>query len=64
MKTLLTYRDVAARLAVSTMTVRRLVEDGKLRPIVVGERAVRFSEDELARYVSEQTAQAPAQAAN
>jgi len=47
---LLTYRDAAARLAVSVSTVRRLVASGDLPCVRIG-ASVRVSESALARFI-------------
>ena len=49
---LLTVAEVAERLAVSTRTVRRLIDSGELVTHRVG-RAVRISEADLAAYARE-----------
>lgn len=50
---LLTLDDVAARLQVSTRTVRRLISSGQLRPLYVG-RLPRITERELDAYLAGQ----------
>ena len=51
--TLHTVEEVAARLRVSTKTVRRRIKDGAIRTLPVGGRLVRISSNELRRLVSE-----------
>ena len=51
--TLHTVEEVAARLRVSTKTVRRRIKDGTIRTLPVGGRLVRISSNELRRLVSE-----------
>jgi len=49
---LLTIEDVADRLAVAPISVRRLVRAGRLTPVrPLGARAVRFAEDDLELYI-------------
>lgn len=50
--TLHTVEEVAARLRVSTKTVRRRIKDGTIRTVPVGGRLVRISSDELRRLTS------------
>ena len=47
---LLTYKQVAERLKIVPMTVRRLVEKGYLVKVNIG-RAVRITEESLERYL-------------
>ena len=49
---LLSVRDVAARLAVSELTVRRLIEAGSLPAVRVG-RQLRIDPDELEAFLRE-----------
>ena len=49
---LLTYRQVAERLKIVPMTVRRLVERGHLVKVNIG-RAVRVTEESLEKYLRE-----------
>lgn len=51
---LLTYADVAERWKVSGRHVKKIKAQGKLRPAPLGGRMVRFSEEELLRYISEE----------
>jgi excisionase family DNA binding protein len=51
---LLTVRDVAKRLSLSEPTIRRYIRTGRLRPVRLG-RAVRFTQDEVARLVRQST---------
>lgn len=44
---LLTYSEVAERLNVSTRHVRTFVAEGRLRPIHLSSRCVRFDPDDL-----------------
>ena len=53
MSQLLTKREVAETLRVSTRTVGRYVKSGLLRPIRVSEQVVRFYRDDLERFLSE-----------
>lgn len=48
---LLTTREVAAILKRDVKTVRALVRVGKLRRVVVGERGVRFREEDVQEYL-------------
>jgi excisionase family DNA binding protein len=50
--TLHTVDEVAARLRVSTKTVRRRIKDGTIRTVPIGGRLVRISSDELRRLLS------------
>jgi excisionase family DNA binding protein len=50
--TLYTVEEVAARLRVSTKTVRRRIRDGTIRTVPIGGRLVRISSDELRRLLS------------
>jgi len=50
--TLHTVEEVAARLRVSTKTVRRRVKDGTIRTVPIGGRLVRISSEELRRLLS------------
>ena len=53
---LLTLPDVAARLALSLSSVRRLVDNGDLKSLVVGDRSRRIRASELSRYVDARSA--------
>lgn len=50
--TLYTVEEVAARLRMSTKTVRRRIKDGTIRTVPMGGRLVRISSDELRRLLS------------
>ena len=50
--TLHTVQEVAARLRVSTKTVRRRIKDGTIRTVPLGGRLVRISSDEMRRLTS------------
>jgi excisionase family DNA binding protein len=50
--TLHTVEEVAARLRVSTKTIRRRIKDGTIRTVPIGGRLVRISSDELRRLLS------------
>jgi excisionase family DNA binding protein len=50
--TLHTVAEVAARLKVSTKTVRRRIKDGTIRTVSIGGRLTRISSDELRRLIS------------
>ena len=52
---LLTTSDVASVLNCSVRTVQRLIEDGDLTPVQLGERAVRVAPAELKRFVANRT---------
>lgn len=56
---LLQVEDVAARLSISTKTVRRLIAAGKLRAIRLGRRALRVSEADLQAYLAGTTNRPP-----
>lgn len=58
MTTLLSLEEVAVRLGVSYNTVRKYIEEGKLRPTKVG-RTVRVSEEEFQRLLSERSEEQP-----
>jgi excisionase family DNA binding protein len=47
----LSYEEVAAELGVSRTTIERMVRDGRLRGIRVGERKMRISRDDLDRFL-------------
>jgi excisionase family DNA binding protein len=47
-----TVAEVAARLKVSTKTVRRRIKDGTIRTVPIGGRLLRISSDELRRLIS------------
>jgi excisionase family DNA binding protein len=51
MTPLLTTEDVARHLGVHEATVRRLVRDGVLRRILIGDRTVRFDFKDVAEYL-------------
>ena len=51
---LLTYAGVAERWKVSERHVKKIKARGNLRPAPLGGRMVRFSEEELQRYMSEE----------
>jgi excisionase family DNA binding protein len=54
---LLTIEDVADRLAVAPVSVRRLVRDGRLVPVrPLGSRAVRFTEEHLEQFIRDLSA--------
>jgi len=53
METLLTKKEVAANLRVSTRTVCRYVKLGWLKPIRISEQVLRFSARELERFVAD-----------
>jgi excisionase family DNA binding protein len=50
--TLYTVEEVAARLRVSTKSVRRRIKDGTIRTVPIGGRLVRISSNELSRLLS------------
>ncbi len=50
---LLDRSEVAARLRVSEMTVRRLGRAGHLTEVRVGKRAIRIEEDSVERHIAE-----------
>ncbi len=47
----MTLHEVAKALGVSYWTIRRVVERGELRRVLVSKRCVRVSADEVLRYV-------------
>jgi len=49
---LLTYADVAEMLAVDVRTVYRLRSAGKLRPVTLGPRIVRFRREDIDRIIA------------
>ena len=49
---LLTAREVAGRLSVSTESVLRWTRDGKLPAVYLSTRAIRYREDELDAWLS------------
>ncbi|MCG8602258.1 MAG: helix-turn-helix domain-containing protein, partial [Verrucomicrobiales bacterium] len=53
MRNLLTKKEVADALRVSTRTVCRYVKLGWLVPIRLSEQVVRFDQDEVERFISE-----------
>lgn len=53
MTKLLTQQEVAARLGVSVRTVRTL----KIRRTMVGTRLVRYSEEDVAKWIARQSGQ-------
>lgn len=53
--------EVADRLSVATITVRREIERGNLYAVKVG-RLLRVSDDELSRYIDAQRHQVPTKA--
>lgn len=52
MENLLSYEDVAKQLKTGKQFVRALVRKGKLNPIRISHRVVRFTQDEVTRYLS------------
>jgi excisionase family DNA binding protein len=54
-KPLLTTRQVAQRLNVSERKAQSLAKAGQIAQVDVGERSVRFTEEEVARYVRDHT---------
>jgi len=52
---LLTIKEVADRLSVTTRTVHRYISAGKLVKVQLSGRAVRVSEADLARFIKERT---------
>jgi len=50
---LLTVREVAGRLSVTTRTVHRYLADGKLPRVQLSERAVRIREADLERFIED-----------
>lgn len=51
----LTMQDVADRFQVDKRTVRRFVSSGRLRPIRLGHRTVRFTLAEVERFEKKNT---------
>jgi excisionase family DNA binding protein len=49
---LLTTEQIAQRLGVGTVTVKRMVKRGELRCIRFNKNVVRFEESEVARYLA------------
>lgn len=49
----LTVKATAARLCVSTRTVWRMLDDGTLTPIRLGQRIVRVDADEVERVIEQ-----------
>lgn len=54
-KEFLTVKEVATRLRVSIVTVRKMVKDGALEGIRVGKKMFRIKSKELERYINVQT---------
>ncbi len=52
---LLDAGEVAARLAIAPWRVYRLVQDGQLPAVRVGERTLRFESQEVQNYIERQT---------
>ncbi len=50
---LLTTKEVAERLKVKPVTVRRWVAQGKLAPITFSQTCLRFSEDYIDRWLTD-----------
>lgn len=48
---LIRYEEAAARLGISSVSLRNLVKKGELKSTRVGVRGVRIDEDEIKRYV-------------
>jgi excisionase family DNA binding protein len=48
---LLSYREVAELCGVSRRTIQRAVQAGKLRPLRITPRAVRFHPDEIQAWI-------------
>lgn len=55
---LLTYKQIAERLSVSLNTARKLFDDGELRRIKVGTRAVRGCEADVDAFIRRRTSTA------
>ena len=48
---LLSVDDIAARLAIKPSRVYELARSGQLQSVRIGDRQVRFHEDDLAKYI-------------
>lgn len=54
-KEFLTVKEVAERLRVSIVTVRKMVKDGTLEGIRVGKKMFRIKSEELEKYIDIQS---------
>ena len=58
---LLTIKDVAQRLSLSTYTIKRMIREGELEQIVINNRTKRVSEQFLNKYIQQRTQKTNAQ---
>lgn len=58
---LLTIKDVAQRLSLSTYTIKRMIREGELEQVVINNRTKRVSEQFLNKYIQQRTQKTNAQ---